>query len=432
MYGVLSVIAFGVGWLFVLPDRPPEVDFQFWTLNAWYLVTIFLALMGWPSWPNLVAFVLVGFSLSIYAENLASSSQFYFMLCLLGSAVGILLFRRHRSTALLMLLVGSAGCTIVVGLHAFGRFTKIFDVLDAPFAWRHWWFEWLSMIGGFAMVCLPISLLLFVRREDGAVSDGATKYWRVIKSTMSVLLGSVLVLIILFAIGQREALMSTIRATRMAHSMSGWTEMRSNYSAPIAFSGPWMGRQELTINVRSKHPNLLDSATWSIDLTNKAQPTETWNAFDQEFTHAKEVIAHEKWLADWKSQMHGRSVELEIKGDRSRPTSKSDESRMEHLWEQFRLNGAPRFYVLARRTGYSWVEIVFNEDGTEAVAHEIMERKSKELTPHWLDHLRYRNWSEPGSTVLNDEYTVITADGQWQSRVYQGTPEKLYDTEMRQ
>lgn len=83
------------------------------------------------------------------------------------------------------------------------------------------------------------------------------------------------------------------------------------------------------------------------------------------------------------------------------------------------MNGTPRFYVLARRTGYSWIEITFNEDGSDAVAHEIMEKKGKELSAHWLDHQGYRNWGEAGSNVFNDEFTVITADGQWQSRVYQ-------------
>src|SRR6266404_1069986 len=417
IFGALAVISFGVGWLFVLPDREPQVDFQFWVLVAWYLITIFFALLGWPSWLGLVGLGLVGFSLSIYANSLITSSQFYFVLCLLAIGGSIVLLRKHRRVFNLLLLVGLIGCAVVSGLDAFSRYTKIFYVLDAPFAWKHWWFEWLSVIGGFAMVCLPISLVLFIRREDGSISDGMTK-WRVIKRTMSVLLGTVLVLTTLYAISQREGLMSTIRGTRTAHQMFGWTEMRSKYSAPIAFSGLWMGRQELTINVRSKRSALLDSATWRIDLTNKTKPTETWNVFDEEFTRASEVISREKWLADWKSQQHGRSVELWVEGDRSHPIIKGEENRMKHVWQQFGLKRAPRFYVLARRTGYSSIDLAFNEDGSQAVANEFMERKSKELSAHWLDHIRYRNWGEAGSNVLNDEFAVITADGQWQSRVY--------------
>ncbi len=415
-YGVVALLVYSGGWLFVLPDRGPEVDFQFWALIAWYLLTIFFALLGWPSWPSLTVLALVGFSLSIHANDLVSSSQFHFTVWVLASVGCVLLFRKHRSAPTLLLLVGSVGSAIVLGLNAFGSYTKL-AALDGMM-WTHPWLEWLCRVAGLAMVCLPIALVLFVRRGHLEAFGETTKYRGAFKRGILVLVAAVLVLGILLAIWQRKELISIVRASRMAHQMPGWTEARSKYSAPFASINLWKGSQELQINVRSKRPDLLDSATWAIDLE-EGKPAQTWNAFDQEFRQASEVISREKWLSDWKSQQHGRSVELRVKGDRSHAMFKGTENKMNHVWQQFGLKGTPRFYVLARRTGDSSIDLVFNEDGSEAVAKEFVEKKNEELSPHWLDHLAYGTWSEAGSNIINDRFTVITADGQRQSRVYQ-------------
>ena len=253
--------------------------------------------------------------------------------------------------------------------------------------------------------------------------------WRVFRRAALIVAAALVVLGVLFSIRHRNTLIGIIRASRLAHEMIGWTELRSKYSAPLASFDSKLGTDSelLRIGVSARRRDVLDSAVWRVDLID-GKPAETWKTFDEEFERARKVISRQKWLADWKTARRGRSVELLVQGDRSHPTLKGIKNRMNRVWQQFGLNGAPRFYVLARRSGFSWMSLTFNEDGSFAVANEFVERRSKDLSPHWLDHLGHsETWSEAGSKIMNFRFTVITESGQWQSRVYQRPMQQLDD-----
>jgi hypothetical protein len=255
--------------------------------------------------------------------------------------------------------------------------------------------------------------------------------WRVLRRVALIIAAALVVLGVLFGIRYRHALIGIVRATRLAHQMTGWVDLSSKYSAPFASFDSKIGTdfELLRIDVRARGGDVLDSAVWRVDLRD-GKPGETWNTFDEEFERGRKVVSRQKWLADWKAERRGRSIELLVQDDRSHAILKGVQNQMNHVWQQFGLRGAPRFYVLARRGWSSWIYLTFNEDGSFAVANEGVERRSEDLSAHWLDHvLPSETWSEAGSKVMNFRFTVITESGQWESRIYQ-RPMQQQDDEL--
>ena len=160
------------GWLlFTVYRFDPESEVRPWVTVTWHVIVIGIALVGWSSWTSVAALLFIGFGLSFSADDILMSAKFYSLVWLAVAAVALRFLYVTRSLPALLILVGSFGCFVITCLHAFGRYTQqvILDVMG----WTHLAYERLDEGAGFATICLPLGLLLFIRRRR-AGADAAT------------------------------------------------------------------------------------------------------------------------------------------------------------------------------------------------------------------------------------------------------------------
>jgi hypothetical protein len=162
LYGLAALIVYAAGFLLIVMwARDSSRDVYLWAIIIWDVAVILLALRGWPSWPSIAALLLSALNSWRDADEILVSTKFHALLWL---CIAALLFRRFyakRSAPVLLLLIGSVGCFVIFGLHAFGSYTQ--EVILDGMGWTHSTFAWLDSAASVATICLPLGLFLFIR-----------------------------------------------------------------------------------------------------------------------------------------------------------------------------------------------------------------------------------------------------------------------------
>lgn len=142
-----------------------------------------------------------------------------------------------------------------------------------------------------------------------------------------------------------------------------------------------IGAKSLNFELRTVHPHLIDAVRWWNPLKN-GRPSYDWDAIHRLHNEANKACEKYPWLAQWKADGPGRSIELQAVGTRGYEDSNySDEVLPD--WEEAGLKEQPEFELLLRRTPRSWGQVFASHKADRIL---ITQLEAGEGT-HWLDRL---------------------------------------------
>jgi hypothetical protein len=192
-----------------------------------------------------------------------------------------------------------------------------------------------------------------------------------------------------------------------AARLDGFASFNESFSIEHADLGSLNGKpHSLHLSIHSRRDRPLDSVWWS-NFTKDGEPQFDWHQFLAVHEQAEKLVERNPWLAEWKAETPGRSVELLLAGLQSSAASGFDD--FVPPWREAGFKHLPVVQLILRKEHSSCADVFLAEDGGGIVTSVSKECVSK----HWLTAEEF--WFHP--QFMSPTYLRIDPDGRWERRV---------------
>jgi hypothetical protein len=176
------------------------------------------------------------------------------------------------------------------------------------------------------------------------------------------------------------------RAWALCRSVDGYQNIRESFEIESATVGCVnLLPDSLHVSLRTTSQGPVNGVWWWNPLDENGQPKLNWNDLVRFHAVANQVLSKHPWLAEWRENLFGRTVELHALGDNIAATENELKLFVIPLWRDAGLAGDPKFSVLARRGDSEWVQIYFGTEERRALITTASHPDWK--AAHWLDRL---------------------------------------------
>ena len=167
-------------------------------------------------------------------------------------------------------------------------------------------------------------------------------------------------------------------------ALPGYGRFIERYRVDDVMTGHVNSQPEaMFFEISARYPSRIDKVRWW-NLIEGGRPRSDWEVLLPVLEAAERQVAQQQWLLDWKAAGRGKTIGIEVVGDRGYSETRMDLFVLP-IWADAAFAGAPEYELLLRRER-NWCGTVFlgaNEPGA------LIRTANPGAGDHWFDSLSF-------------------------------------------